>query len=339
MSHVTRALSPEGTSNPPVPRPLSPMSPEELNAPLSPDELDALHDALQSVLDTPLTTDELGALQDAIDSVLHGLAAPTAPASPVPSRPSSTIMPPPCPTSLPYRERVVFFGENIVKSRPPSPSSTPLTYESRSSTEFATLDVFSRPRLQDWYPLPQSMYPSPLCPGSCCPSKTPQVPSLPRRKKGYHLGDKKPRSASRSLPIGDIVKRAKDQALHASEDEDVPRVKTSVRPQQEGMSTKYPRAEYWAIHASEDEDVPRVKTSVRPQQEGMSTKYPRAEYWAIHTSKDEDVPRVKTSVRPQQEGMRIHPRAKYWAIHTSKDEDDPRVKTSIRPQQEGMSIK
>ncbi|KAH9010594.1 hypothetical protein EDB83DRAFT_2530630 [Lactarius deliciosus] len=132
------------------------MSPEELNAPLSPDELDALHDALQSVLDTPLTTDELGALQDAINSVLHGLAAPTAPASPVPSRPSSTIMPPPCPTSLPYRERVVFFGENIVQSRPLSHSSTPLTYESRSSTKFATLDVFSRP------PSPGPVHPAPV---------------------------------------------------------------------------------------------------------------------------------------------------------------------------------
>ncbi|KAH9022391.1 hypothetical protein EDB83DRAFT_2320331 [Lactarius deliciosus] len=144
-SHVTRALSLEGTSIPPVPRPLSPMSPEELNAPLSTDELDALQDALQSVLDTPLSPDELGALHDGINNILQGLAAPTAPASPVPSRPSSTIMPPPCPTSLPYRERVVFFEENIVKSRPQSPCSTPLTYESRSSTEFATLDVFSRP--------------------------------------------------------------------------------------------------------------------------------------------------------------------------------------------------
>ncbi|KAH9071375.1 hypothetical protein EDB83DRAFT_2517180 [Lactarius deliciosus] len=145
MSHVTRALSPEGTSIPQDPRPLSPMSPEELNAPLTTEELDALQDALQSVLDTPLSPDELGALHDGINNILQGLAAPTAPASPVPSRPPSTIMPPPCPTSLPYRERVVFFGENIVQSRPQSPCSTPLTYESRSSTEFATLDVFSRP--------------------------------------------------------------------------------------------------------------------------------------------------------------------------------------------------
>ncbi|KAH9024654.1 hypothetical protein EDB83DRAFT_2320048 [Lactarius deliciosus] len=134
---------------------MTPMSPEELNAPLSTDELDALHDALQSVLDTPLSTDELSALQDTINSVLQGSAAPV-PASPVPSRPSSTIMPPPCPTSLPYRERVVFFGENIVQSRPLSHSSTPLVYESSSSTEFTTLNVFSHP------PSPGPVHPAPV---------------------------------------------------------------------------------------------------------------------------------------------------------------------------------
>ncbi|KAH9009005.1 hypothetical protein EDB83DRAFT_2322856 [Lactarius deliciosus] len=132
------------------------MSPEELNAPLTTEELDALQDALQSVLDTPLSPDELGALHDGINNILQGLAAPTAPASPVPSRPSSTIMPPPCPTSLPYRERVVFFEENIVKSRPLSPCSTSLTYENRSSTEFATLDIFSRP------PSPGPVHPAPV---------------------------------------------------------------------------------------------------------------------------------------------------------------------------------
>ncbi|KAH9041918.1 hypothetical protein EDB83DRAFT_2318201 [Lactarius deliciosus] len=83
-----------------------------------------------------------------------------------------------------------------------------------------------------------------------------------------------PRIANRrsNRKEGILSRGPRTKPYTSPKDEDVPRVKTSVRPQQEGMSTKYPRAKNQAIHASEEEDDPRVKTSVRPQQEGMSTK-------------------------------------------------------------------